>query len=198
VNTLHKPKIFGIGLSRTGTTSLHHLLESLGYSSRHFVDALVADKNAEINEDAVMDSPVPMLYQHLDKRYPGSKFILTTRSKEKWLDSMNWLFTHGKVIWNWPRSTQDYHRKFYHTIRYDKKILGNHYDVFHAEVNDYFKDRPNDLLILNLDKGIDVEKVCLFLGIPVKQIVFPKTNERRYASRMDRIKYSIARIFDPH
>lgn len=198
MNQTGKAKIFGIGLSRTGTTSLHELLIALGFTSRHFIDALVTNPDAEIMEDAAMDSPVPMLYQYLDKRYPGSKFILTTRSCDKWLDSMKWLFTHGKVLWNWPRSTQEYHRKFYHTTRYNKRILRNHFIEFNKEVALYFKNRPDDLLILNLDEGINVEKVCRFLNVPVQHFDFPRTNERRYAPLKNRIKYNLARIFDPY
>jgi len=191
-------KIFGIGLSRTGTTSLHHTLIALGYTSRHFVDALVSNPDAVIAEDAIMDSPVPMLYQYLDKKYPNSKFILTTRNKANWLESMKWLFVHGKVIWNWPRSTQEYHKKFYHTTKYNKKILSRHFDSFHEEVLTYFKNRPGDLLVLNLDKEIEMKEICAFLGIPEKHVSFPKTNERKFASLKERIKYNLPRLFDSY
>jgi hypothetical protein len=186
-------RIFGIGLSRTGTTSLHFLLESLGYKSRHFVNELILDPNWELdsNYNVFMDSPIPLLYQQLDRKYPNSKFILTIRSKNNWLESMKWMFTHGKVIWNWPSSTQEYHRKFYHTTHYNRRVLSKHYDVFHNDVGNYFKSRPGDLLILNIDEGLSVKKVCEFLNIPEKTIAYPKTNERKYATLKQRIKYNI-------
>lgn len=136
----------------------------MGYKCYHFVDALIADSDSNVLDaiDVAMDSPIPMLYKRLDKKYPNSKFILTTRKKEKWLFSMNWMFSHGKVIWNWPKSTQAYHRKFYGTIKYNTRILSKHYDLFHQQVFDYFKDRPSDLLILNIDEKIDVNLICDF------------------------------------
>lgn len=187
-------------MSRTGTTSLNHVLENLGYKCIHFVGDLIADNDSNVldNFDVAMDSPIPLIYNKLDKKYPGSKFILTVRKKDKWLASMNWMFTHGKVIWNWPKSTQAYHRKFYGTIKYDQRILSNHYDLFHKQVLEYFKDRANDLLILNIDEKIDVNRICDFLNKPQIDIQFPKTNERRYASLISRIKYKLERIFDPH
>jgi hypothetical protein len=193
-------KIFGIGMSRTGTTSLNHVLENMGYRCFHFVGALMADSNSDILDDVdvAMDSPIPLLFPQLDKKYPNSKFILTTRNKDSWLESMHWLFTHGKVIWNWPKSTQAYHRKFYGTIKYDKNILSNHYDLFHQKVFEYFKDRPRDLLVINIDRRININDICDYLDKPRINIQFPKTNERQYASIFSRVKYSFNRILDPH
>jgi len=193
-------KIFGIGMSRTGTTSLHHVLENMGYKCNHFVDELIADNDSNIikDYDVLMDSPIPLLYQQLDKKYPNSKFILTTRNKSTWLKSMKWMFTHGKVIWNWPKSTQAYHRKFYGTIKYNKRILSNHYDLFHQQVYEYFKDRPNDLLVLNIDEKININNIFDFLNKPRIDISFPKTNEKKYAPLYSRLKYKFYRIFDPH
>jgi hypothetical protein len=179
-------------MSRTGTTSLFQLMEALGFKSRHFFGELIADPDWNIPEDLQMlnDSPVPMLYKQLDKKYPGSKFILTTRDKKTWLESMKWMFTHGMVIWNWAPGIHEYHKKFYHTSRYNKRILSRKYDDFHNEVKDYFKDRPNDLLTINIDKGIDIPIVCRFLNIPVREVSFPKTNERKYATLRERLQYN--------
>jgi len=188
-----KKRIFGIGLSRTGTSSLHYLLEGLGYRSKHYVGELITNPrhDLDIAFDAFSDSPIPLLYPQLDKRYPGSKFILTTRNKNDWLKSMKWLFTHGKALYDWSPSTHQYHKLFYHTTSYNKRILSAHYDNFHEEVTSYFKTRPADLLILNIDEGISVSNVCAFLNIPEKPIFFPKANERRNVTVAQRIKYQI-------
>lgn len=187
-----KRKIFGIGMSRTGTTSLFILLESLGFRGRHFIEELVrnADYNIPDEMELLIDSPVPLLYKNLDKKYPGSKFILTIRNKKSWLESMKWMFNHGKVIWNWPTFTHNYHKKFYHTTRFNRFILSKHYDNFHKEVQDYFKDRPKDLLVIDIDKPINISVICTFLDVPFKEIPFPKTNERRYATFKQRMRYN--------
>ncbi len=110
-----KNKVFGIGLSRTGTVSLHKQLIELAYVSRHSSGQLIKDSSFDIMRDidALVDSPVPLLYQALDRRYPNSKFILTTRNKDAWLHSMEWMFTHGKAGWDWPKPIVhpvDFHR----------------------------------------------------------------------------------------
>ena len=82
--------IFGIGLSRTGTTSLHHAFEILGIRSAPTSVALLFDPDDEVLGlyEAFTDNPIPFLYQRLDARFPGSKFILTTRDLDDWLRSM--------------------------------------------------------------------------------------------------------------
>src|SRR5205085_2716068 len=94
-----RPKIFGIGLSRTGTTSLTQALELLGYRTVHgpadhvtqlefyefFATGSQGVHLSVLKEhDALTDAPVCCLYRALDKAYPGSKFILTIREKQSW------------------------------------------------------------------------------------------------------------------
>ena len=68
-----RAKTFGIGLSRTGTTSLTLALEALGLSVAHFPTTM---KQIE-EHDAATDTPVAASFQSLDSRFPGSKFIYT-------------------------------------------------------------------------------------------------------------------------
>jgi len=184
-------KVFGIGLSRTGTTSLHDVLEKLGFNSVHFIAGLENDPDFKIVDeyDALMDTPIPLIYQDLDKRFPNSKFILTTRNKEAWLTSMKWMFKHGKVMWTWWKGLHDYHLKFYGTKKYNESILSRHFDLYHENVKEYFRNRENDLLILNIDKGIQVEKICDFLNKPRVSIEFPKANVRQKMSLSARLRY---------
>ena len=96
---MRKTKIFYIGLSRTGTSSLHHILSELGLRSVHACSFLLSDPpNYKRCEDyeCLGDTPVPLLYKELDKRFEGSKFILTIREKEQWLESMKWMFATEK------------------------------------------------------------------------------------------------------
>ena len=90
-------KVFGIGLSKTGTTSLYAALDRLGFRSgtyRHLralgLDAWFrGDFSGDPlgDYDALSDLPVGAFYRQLDRRYPGSKFILTHRDRESWLAS---------------------------------------------------------------------------------------------------------------
>ena len=47
------------------------------------------------------------------------------------------------------------------------------YDLHIKNVKEYFKDRPEDLLIMNIFEGDGWEKLCCFLSKPVPDIPFP-------------------------
>ena len=65
---LTRAKTFGIGLSRTGTTSLTLALEALGLSVAHFPTTM---KQIE-EHDAATDTPVAASFQALDSQLSGS------------------------------------------------------------------------------------------------------------------------------
>jgi len=176
-------KIFCIGLSRTGTTSVHGILEKLGFKSKHFVGPLLNDDWEVVDRfDALGDTPIPLLFKECDARYPGSKFILTTRDKADWLESMKWMFRHGRVIWKWPLFLGHYHQRIYGVNHFDQKVLVRAFDNYHAEVSAYFASRPNDLLEVNIDDGICVEEICQFLETPFRPVKVPRSNTRTKAT----------------
>ncbi len=91
-------KIFCIGLSHTGTNSLTVALELLGHSAVHY--PLDRTTYRELSEgqfrlsilsrvDAIADITVAPFFRDLDRAWPGSRFILTTRDKTAWLKSMH-------------------------------------------------------------------------------------------------------------
>ena len=98
---LGAPKIFGIGLSKTGTSSLARALEILGYRTRDYPgierylrgDVTSVDLEVVDAHDALTDTPIPSFYRELDARYPGSKFVLTVRERQGWLLSCKKQFT---------------------------------------------------------------------------------------------------------
>ena len=183
-------KIFYIGLSRTGTTSCHNILKQLGFKSFHYVWPLLNNDWEVVNNyDALGDTPIPLLYKECDKRYPNSKFILTTRNKDNWLDSMKWLFRDGRVIWNWPLSLGNYHRSIYGTNWYNRKTLNNAFESYHIEVREYFKNRPNDFLEINIDNGFDIEKMCEFLETTPRTVQIIHSNERRPVNTLQFLRY---------
>ncbi|WP_295888478.1 sulfotransferase, partial [uncultured Thiohalocapsa sp.] len=89
-------KIFCIGLSKTGTTSLTEALKILGYDAVHWYATKHAfrytdDGGIDIDwdfferHDAFADTPIARIYPQLDERYPDAKFILTLRDEDAWL-----------------------------------------------------------------------------------------------------------------
>lgn len=94
-----KPKVLGLGLSKTGTTSLGKALRHLGYSNHSFTTALherwFAGDLAAIfavtdSYDCVEDWPFLALYRELMDRYGASaRYVLTLRSTpEVWIESV--------------------------------------------------------------------------------------------------------------
>ena len=92
-----KTKVFGIGFHKTATKSLAKALSYLGYRVTgpnrvyHPNPAEEVYKGAfELANkfDAFQDNPWPMLYKELDRKFPGSKFILTLRPSDEWIRSV--------------------------------------------------------------------------------------------------------------
>jgi Sulfotransferase domain len=90
-------KIFGIGLSRTGTLTLAKALTILGLDAQHFPDdpgtqeelkAGRYDLSILREKQALTDIPVAPFYAQFDALFPDSKFILTTRPTDSWLRSV--------------------------------------------------------------------------------------------------------------
>ncbi len=183
-------KIFGIGLPRTGTTSLNIALNTLGISSVHFPFSLYENNDRTILNQytAFIDTPIPLLYQELDQLCPNSGFILTTRSAEDWLKSMEWLLTEGRRIWPWKNTYDEYNQIFFGTQEFDAKPYYKSYENFHQEIYKYFQDR-NNLLVLDLEIGYGYQDICNFLNMPIYQGKYPKGNESRQASLLKKVAY---------
>lgn len=179
-------KIIGVGFQKTGTSSLRDALHSLGYS--------VGDNNYKLlfpllhgnyrkvlktlsKYDAVEDNPWPLIYKELDKRVPDCKFILALRDPESWYTSVSrhigklrspmheWIYGRGNGI---PLE--------------NKQNAINIYRRHNQEVIEYFKNRPDDLLILDFTKGDSWGKLCRFLDKPIPGDLFPHANDYRFSN----------------
>jgi hypothetical protein len=185
-------KIIGLGLSRTGTTSLGLALEKLGFKTIHFPIQIYSKNDLSLYSqyDAFVDLPIPLYYKDIDKMFPNSKFILTIRDEQAWLESMKWLFETGKILWKHGAVLDQLHRDIYETDVFDVKTLSFIYRKYNNEVVEYFKNRENDLLILDLNNGdLNYHKLCSFLNTPILNEPFPKSNEKRKLTIWDRIDY---------
>ena len=166
-------KIFGIGLSKTGTTSLNEALVQLGYHSKHYPqlrELFTGDFRCLEKYDAVTDIPVAPYYAQLDEAFPGSKFILTVRNLNDWLASMErWLVPQ--------RRTNEFiiqmRLAMYGVTTFHRGRLKYVYERYVREAEAYFSSRPKDLLVLDICAGEGWEKLCAFLGKPVPAGKFP-------------------------
>ena len=174
-------KVFGIGLSKTGTTSLYAALALLGIRTitfRHLKKLGLDDwrsgrfvKDYLSSVEAATDIPIPTYFRELDAMYPGSKFILTERPLEAWLVSVSEQFLGyhpGESGFRRDMRFATYGVTGFNASRF-ARITAEHSE----SVRRHFADRPQDLLVLNLFNGDGWPDLCRFLGHPIPDMPFP-------------------------
>jgi hypothetical protein len=175
-------RVFGIGLHKTGTTSLHEAFKMLGLDALHWgtgeapmiwqeMNALGRSPTLE-KFYALSDLPVPLLYKQIDKAYPGAKYVLTIREEIAWLASVQklWSFKHNptRKLWEVYGISHQLHTALYGQKEFDALVFLERYRRHNAEVREYFKNRPNDLLVLDMDQPRGkMAALCKFLNLPI-------------------------------
>lgn len=165
-------KVFGVGLSKTGTTSLNKALEILGYRTIHY-PPLTSIPDLFKSFDAGTDTPVACSFEELDSHYPNSKFILTLRDEASWLRSAELHFADRVVKEPWKRELR---HRLYGGVTWDPARFLRAYRQHNQRVLRYFLDRPGDLLVMNIVAGDGWESLCAFLGVEVPCVPFPREN----------------------
>ena len=167
-------KIFGIGMPRTGTSSLHDAFKILNIKSFHFPQQLLHF----LNYEAAVDVSTAFCYKTLDVFFPDAKFIYTKRNIDSWLKSM---FNYYQKVVN--IQTNPFNDKINKILFNKTKFYDTDYDDFkkgyekhHFDVLSYFKDRPNDFLLIDIIEGDGWEKLCKFLNCDIPDVAFPNTN----------------------
>lgn len=199
-------KVFCIGFNKTGTTSIEKALLDFNYSlgsqdvgTKLFEAWVKRDFNSicqfATTAEAFQDIPfsLPYTFVALDQAFPNAKFILTVRNdSEEWYDSI--VRFHLK-IWGkgkTPLNADDleaappFHysrlylnREIFNTEGqdvYNRKKLVDAYEFHNKNIIEYFKNRPKDLLILNLSDEKAYDEFCNFLGKEKPDTGFPQLN----------------------
>ncbi len=172
-------KVFGIGFHKTATSSLGEALEILGYR----VASVVGLQDEDIattyqakafalvdSFDAFEDNPWPLLFRELDSAYPGSKFILTRREDDAWLKSVTRHFG-GKTT---------HMRTFIYGVGDplgSETVYLDRYRKHNDEVLEYFANRPDDLLVMDITQGDGWSLLCPYLGAELPDRAFPSANK---------------------
>lgn len=203
---LKKSKVFCIGHNKTGTTSLEAALRGFGYkmgdqataellledwAARDFRRIIEYCRSAEAFQDIPFS--LDFTYQAMDQAFPNSRFILTVRNNaDEWYQSL--IHFHAKIMRvSAPPDADAVKRYFYReegwlwraqryiygvdeTTVYDEALYKAHYNNHNRQVLEYFRHRPNDLLVLNLVQPDAMEALCRFLGIQYTGQIMPHLN----------------------
>lgn len=177
-------KIFGVGWPKTGTSTLRQCFIILGYThkgySEDLFDNVYQATRAAARFETFQDLPWYLYYKELDQDYPGSKFVLTIRDSNRWVSSYrNALAKQEPSL---RRALDETRRKIYGVPFPDVKDeqLIERYERHNTEVRLYFRDRPDDLLIVDWEKGDGWKQLCSFMKREAPRRAFPHANKGNY------------------
>lgn len=181
-------KIFGIGWAKTGTKTLGEALTLLGYNHQSRRLDLAEDlRNGDLSrilalvrqKDSFEDWPWLLLYQQLDQEFPSSGFILTQRKPERWIRSYRNLLQEAEQ--SSPHLNEI--RRMLYGLPFpdvtEEQLLAR-YLRHNRDVLDYFKNRPDQLLVIDWEEGDGWQTLCHFLGKPIPSRSFPHANRGNY------------------
>jgi hypothetical protein len=201
-------KVVGVGLGKSGTTTLAHCLQYLGYRhrswNRDIYDAYARGDMKTIMDivaahDSFDDHPWPSLYREIDARYPGSKFVLTVRKDvDTWLNSLE-----TKTLRRAER-TRVWSIYGMEKGQFDREKARNAYLQHNDDVRAYFKSRPSDFLEVCWENGDGWEKLAPFLGESIPNTPFPHANKVRdnrtffwYDLKLKLVPRFVRKAFEP-
>lgn len=193
-------KVIGAGFGRTGTFSLKHALEELGFGPCYHMSELFGKPDVDKQWDAIVsgepadwstifkgyqasvDWPACAFYKEQMQVYPNAKVLLSVRDPEKWYESV------ASTIYRVSRINPDHastpHGHMVRTLiwqgTFDNRFEDKDYAIsvflrHNEEVKQYVP--AEKLLVYNVKEGW--EPLCAFLGVEVPAgKPFPHDNDR--------------------
>ena len=180
INPFRCSKILVVGLSKTGTTSLHDAFSHLGINSIHYPQFYRSvDNSLEFNwhwkferSRAFSDIPVVVFLDELVEKYPNSYIVYTSRDKVTWLESCRKHFDSPAInpIGNALRL------KVYGCPIFDFGKFSDVYDQHTKMIKERFKNHPRfvEVKLEQKDKWSDL---CTLLKVPIPTVDYPHANK---------------------
>ena len=170
----NRPKVFCIGLSRTGTTSITVALHHLGFAAHHQCHALVRHDAASgapcVNRlwaevfDAHADIAPATVFEELARIYPDAKFVLTRREPRAWAHAMIRFTGKFRYLLRFPpikRMFDDVYGAVWSA--YDADDWARVYAAHERRVLETFAHEPHRLLKLDITAGAGWTELCPFV-----------------------------------
>ena len=197
-------KVIGAGFGRTGTLSTKGALEHLGLGPcYHMMEVINRPENADAWYNAAQTDPVGgeadwadiltgysscvdwpacHFWRPLSEFYPDAKVILTLRDEDAWWNSIS-----NTIFPGFQNKDAVYDKDRLRTRRMSKDLIvnkvfgGNLTDKEHAlaiyrrNIEEVKANLPAErLLVFDVAEGW--APLCAFLGLPVPDVPFPRTN----------------------
>jgi hypothetical protein len=189
-------KIFGLGLSKTGTKSLGACLSLLGFNhlswredlAQNWYDDELGPVFAEVERhDSFDDMPFSLLFREFAELYPDAKFILTVRSTpEKWLRSFS---RHALRV----KRNSNFRKKAY-GVGYpqnDPEGYMAYYERHNREVLSHLGDRVR---LLCWETGDGWKELCDFIDVAEPDLPFPWENSATDPRPLRYLRHRVAAL----
>tara|TARA_R110000787_G_scaffold3868_15_gene14921 strand:- start:10552 stop:11133 length:582 start_codon:yes stop_codon:yes gene_type:complete len=176
-----------LALEQLGQGRCHHMIEVIENGAVQvplWNDALAGNPDFGAIYDgynSAVDWPSAAFWKELAAAYPDAKIILSTRSAESWYDSISQ--TILATVWapeKWPAQAVDWFRMVTKVL---ERSFGEAKDrdsliaVFNAHEAAVKAAIPSERLLVHSAKD-GWEPLCAFLGVPVPEGPYPRTNSK--------------------
>lgn len=203
-------KVFVIGMSKTGTTSMEHVLVQLGYRvcrghwrkwdtnflcACYYYNDLDEILNITNYYDAFADAPWggTDIYEKLVESYPDAYYILTIRDTSNWYLSFIKMYeqydNNLKTAMETIRSFGAYgnylfFRKIFNidNLYNNEKKIKIYYENYNKKVKNFFKNKRYNFIVIDITKkDFDVNIIMQFLQKRnIKIKIMPHLNKGKY------------------
>ena len=207
-------KIVCVGQPKTGTKTLAAIFRNLNYKvssnpenaiikrPKGYIETMKVD-NAYINLnrffnnidylhnnlknlDFFHDVPYSFNYKLINEQYPGTKFIFTIRDENDWFNS---LFNYQSIPNVVNKNLMNIvYGQYIINLKHKEEVI-NLYRKYNNDVIEYFKDKPDKLLVINVcEKNKDEKKILDQIGSFIGKknpanLKFPHSNSQKYSKR---------------
>ncbi len=191
--------VIGAGFGRTGTLSLKQALDQLGLGPCHHMEEVLKHPQRQVGlwnaalagtpdwaaifqgYQSAVDWPTAAFWRELAALYPYAKVILSTRSAERWFESIS-----GTILAllsspeKWPPHVRPVFEMAARAVGrslpgdLDRETLIAAFDAHLAAVKASIP--PARLLVFDVKDGW--KPLCRFLGKPLPAMPFPRTNAK--------------------
>ncbi|MFW6272483.1 MAG: sulfotransferase [bacterium] len=162
-------KYFGIGLSKTGQITLIRIFKTLGFSVSKYPHTIERVENKDFSTGITVTAW--FIEGELQKQFPNAKYIYTYLDPDEWIKVAEEFWSNSKInTRRTPELTQLSnwcHNVCYGSPNFDKDLYYQAYKKHDNFVRNYFKNRQEDLLIVDLNEEDGWERVCKFTNSPI-------------------------------